>query len=191
MFVRARSSTLWRRVPGGLPRYPGSLNADGRYVVFGSEGRLVRSDTNDVTDVYRWDSRTGALARVSVTTAGRQCTRPKAGSSIPGAILPRQSADGTAVLFESSCEAFSGIRDVTSGTFRHLFLRDLTRGTLQPVDVTPAGRLAYSWAISDDDGFAYGWDVSGNGSRVVFTGNRPFAPGGSGRLHVFLRAPLR
>jgi Tol biopolymer transport system component len=159
--------------------------------VFGSEGRLVRSDTNDVTDVYRWDSRTGALARVSVTTAGRQCTRPKAGSSIPGAILPRQSADGTAVLFESSCEAFSGIRDVTSGTFRHLFLRDLTRGTLQPVDVTPAGRLAYSWAISDDDGFAYGWDVSGNGSRVVFTGNRPFAPGGSGRLHVFLRAPLR
>jgi len=43
---------------------------DGRYLVFSSYGQLVRSDTDAARDIYRYDSRTGALDRVSGGEAG-------------------------------------------------------------------------------------------------------------------------
>lgn len=43
---------------------------DGRFLLFTSYGQLVSSDSNVARDVYRYDSQTGALDRVSVGEAG-------------------------------------------------------------------------------------------------------------------------
>src|ERR1700679_3067567 len=42
----------------------------GRYLVFSSFGQLVRSDSDDALDVYRYDTQTGMLERVSAGEEG-------------------------------------------------------------------------------------------------------------------------
>jgi hypothetical protein len=72
-----------------------SISADGRYVAFlSTASNLVTGDTNGVADVFVKDRQTGAVERVSVTTAGNQAT---AASS-----APRISADGRFVVFTNA-----------------------------------------------------------------------------------------
>ncbi len=189
LFLRARSSTVYRRVPGAHHRVQASLTADGRFVAFTSDRALVRGDTNRISDIYRYDSRTKAMSRVSVTTAGRQCTVPQPLGDI-GAVQPLQSADGSVVLFESGCQTFSRLYD-PSGRLRHLFARDVRRHTLVPVDVTWTGRQAYASGVTDRDGFSLGFRVSGDGSKVVFTSNQGFVRDDAPGPNVYLRAPVR
>jgi hypothetical protein len=47
-----------------------SAGSDGRYLVFTSFGRLVKSDTDSAADVYRFDAVSGSLVRVSGGEAG-------------------------------------------------------------------------------------------------------------------------
>ena len=50
-----------------------AISSDGRYVAFSSEAtNLVFGDTNGFSDIFVVDSVTGAISRVSVTTAGIQ-----------------------------------------------------------------------------------------------------------------------
>ena len=76
-----------------------SISADGR-TCFRSAENLVAGDTNDVTDVFVHDRRTGDTTRVSVDSHGDQVHQPS--------ILDwyadwssRLSADGRYVVFES------------------------------------------------------------------------------------------
>jgi Tol biopolymer transport system component len=71
-----------------------SLSADGRYVVFVSAAtNLVTADTNGEPDVFIHDRLTGATARVSVASDGKQADRGSGWGSLSG--------DGQFVAFYS------------------------------------------------------------------------------------------
>ena len=70
------------------------VSADGRFVTFGSFGRLVPADTDDLSDVHLWDGRTGKLRRLT----GRQIN--PYGTSL-GSLGPAISDDGRHVAFEA------------------------------------------------------------------------------------------
>ncbi|WP_424887152.1 hypothetical protein [Streptomyces sp. XH2] len=51
--------------------YRGSMTADSRWVIFGSDAdNLVPGDTNQAADIFRRDLRTGRIERISMTEAG-------------------------------------------------------------------------------------------------------------------------
>ncbi len=192
-FLRARSSTRYLRVPYADAGY-GDLDRVGRYVAFTSERGLLRADTNRMADVYRWDSRTGGLARLSVTTQGRQCTDRSIPGVLagPGAHSPVISADGASVLFRSACGTFSGYTRGDGYNPAHLYVRDTRAHTLTAVDRTDAGALPRTTGVSDSDGFSFGYDLSGNGSRAVFTAEGRLAPQDRNQqFDAYVRGPLR
>jgi Tol biopolymer transport system component len=77
-----------------LPRGEVNLSADGRYVAFSSDdGNLVAGDTNDASDVFRYDLLTGATIRVSIDSIGQQ--------GDDSSSTPTISADGRYLAFES------------------------------------------------------------------------------------------
>ncbi|WP_148615361.1 TolB family protein [Nocardioides rubriscoriae] len=80
-----------------LDAYEPSLSGDGRWVAFPSDStRLVRGDTNGVTDVFVASTANGFLARVSVSATGRE-VHQGGGSNAAGV-----SRDGRRVVFASS-----------------------------------------------------------------------------------------
>ncbi|WP_371401717.1 hypothetical protein OHA10_27810 [Kribbella sp. NBC_00662] len=78
------------------PVFRSGVSADGRYVTFGTPGRLTAADTGDLSDVFRRDRKTGAL--VWITRAQDQ-TDPFGGRW--GSVGPAISADGLHVAFDS------------------------------------------------------------------------------------------
>lgn len=119
------------------------ISGNGRYVVFtSSASNLVPGDTNNVTDVFLADLRTGALSLVSVNLAGT-------GPGNQASFAPSISADGRFIVFTSLATTLSAGGNIATGG---LFIRDtqLARTTkLNPSGVrlsalTPDGRyLAY------------------------------------------------
>ncbi|HMH58981.1 MAG TPA: hypothetical protein VK537_07350 [Galbitalea sp.] len=51
---------------------------DGRYLVFNTANKLLASDTDETTDVYRYDANTGILLRLSTDTNGNGGNEPGA-----------------------------------------------------------------------------------------------------------------
>jgi len=102
-----------------------SISRDGRYVVFASDaGNLVANDTNDVSDVFRYDLQGGTNKLVSVALSGgvAAASRP---AVQPGASRPVMSPDGRFVAFEgNSTELVAGDTNAT----RKVFLRDVQNG---------------------------------------------------------------
>ncbi|WP_432892680.1 hypothetical protein ACQPYH_17940 [Kribbella sp. CA-245084] len=78
------------------PVFRSGVSADGRYVTFGTPGRLTAADTGDLSDVFRRDRKTGAL--VWITKAQDQ-TDPFGGRW--GSVGPAISTDGQHVAFDS------------------------------------------------------------------------------------------
>lgn len=79
------------------------LTPDGRFVVFTTATQLVPTDTDEVSDVYRYDVESGALARVSTNIFG------VGGNGPFDATIPKSGAvseDGRKVVFTTS-EALS------------------------------------------------------------------------------------
>ena len=129
--------------------YP-SISADGRFVAFDSYAtNLVAGDTNGFEDVFVADRMTGAVERVSVTTAGVQGDRNSRFASI--------SADGRYVAFESS--ATNLVAGDTNGSF-DVFVHDRQTGTTERVSVDSSGAQANS-----DSLFAA---ISADGRYVAF-----------------------
>ena len=106
-----------------------SISADGRWVAFESSStNLVPGDTNNWPDVFVVDRTSGAIERVSVSSAGAQ--------AVLGGNSPSISADGRFVAFTS----ISG--DLVSGDtngVRDIFLRDRTAGTTTRISLSPLG----------------------------------------------------
>ncbi|MEV0388938.1 S8 family serine peptidase [Nonomuraea sp. NPDC050643] len=110
-------------VPGdGLSGSP-RLSADGRYAVFVSDAAdLVPGDTNERTDVFLRDRRTGTTERVSIGQDGSQADGHSREATI--------SADGRYVAFQSDAAGLvpgdgNGVIDV--------FVRDRETGTVKRV----------------------------------------------------------
>ena len=108
---------------------PGSINGDGRLVVFGSfASNLVQGDTNQQNDVFVRDRQAGITQRVSVTSQGLQAD----GSST----LADISGDGRFVVFASA--ATNLVAGDANGT-DDVFVRDLQAQTTQRVSVSSSG----------------------------------------------------
>ena len=121
-----------------------AVSGDGQFVAFASpSSNLVALDTNNASDVFVRDRKTGTTQRVSVATGGTQAT----GVSL----LPAISDDGRFVAFIST--AADLVASDTNGV-RDVFVRDrqLLTTTLVSLDSfgTQANQHSYRLAISDD-----------------------------------------
>jgi RHS repeat-associated protein len=128
-----------------------SLSADGRFVVFRSTAPdLTANDANGGYDVFRWDRTTGAVALVSVNTAG---TGP---ADLPSAdqFPPVASADGLGVWFDSPAHDLIDQPDP-----RHYLARSVYRG---------AGGGPASLVFGSELGASYAPGVSADGGTVAF-----------------------
>jgi TolB protein len=145
---------------GNRPSSDAAISADGRVVAFtsGATDLVPEADGNGpTTDVYVLVIATGAMARASLDTAGRQ---PRQGASHS----PTLSDDGRYVAFTS--EADFDVDDATASAERlrrsrkaagrrtNVFVRDLERGITRRVSRREDGRVpngaSYAPAISAD-----------------------------------------
>jgi Tol biopolymer transport system component len=110
--------------------YAAAISADGRYVVINSIARnLVPGDTNDASDVFVHNRRSGQTTRISVSTGGRQAN----GASDSAAM----SANGRYIVFASTAS------NLVEGDTNHasdVFLHDQASGVTTRVSVSGRGR---------------------------------------------------
>jgi hypothetical protein len=133
---------------------PGSLTADGRYVVFTSQSNaLLSGDEDSAENVYRLDLTTGALVQVDTTASGGQ---PTPGSSNFSASI---SADGNHVGFYTNSPALD---PAASPTTPQYVVKNLSSGVLESAtrstgqNGAPVSQLEFAV-------------LSGDGRHVVFT----------------------
>ena len=128
-------SVSTRGAQGNLPSYAAAISADGRHVVFNSDAtNLVPRDTNQRTDAFVRDRRTGVTTRISIATSGAQAraTSDPFGGSHATAI----SAAGRYVVFRS--DAPNLVRHDTNHA-QDIFVRDLIAHTTRRVSISTAG----------------------------------------------------
>ncbi|MFF3950685.1 S8 family serine peptidase [Streptomyces sp. NPDC001902] len=148
-----------------------TLSADARWVGFNSGAtNLVPGDTNQQTDSFVHDRRTGTTERVSVASDGTQ------GNGLSSA--PALSADGRYAVFNS--EADNLVPGDTNNT-TDVFVRDRQTGT--------TSRISQGADGGPGDGASREQSVSADGRYVAFqsaAGN--LVPGDTdGELDVFVR----
>jgi Tol biopolymer transport system component len=126
------------------------ISADGTKIAFSSLAtNLVANDTNNRSDVFLYDTTTGATERVSVDSAGTQGNL--------ASDSPALSADGNRVAFAS--RAFNLVPNDANGR-NDIFLRDRAAGTTVRVSVGDHGQETNSESF--DPG------ISGDGNVVGF-----------------------
>jgi Tol biopolymer transport system component len=165
VFVRdtvARRTVLVSQGDGGVAgdgeSRPGTISADGRYVVFESAATtFAPGDDNGSYDVFVRDLVRGTTTLVSV---GRD------GPAELGALRPDISADGRYVAFDSASPDL--IAGDTNGT-SDVFVRDLVAARTERVSVTPDGEQSPSFS-SDPS-------ISAHGTVVAFTSGEALVPG--------------
>lgn len=151
-----------------------ALSHDGRYVVFdSSSSSLVPDDTNNWTDVFRFDTWSGEMIRVSVGSNGTQADGPSWTNGIQSV-----SSDGRFVVFSSyatnlgfgavprCADEHSGNR----GTCGQIYHKDLQTGELRLLSRSAGGHMG-----NHNSNRA---SMSANGEVVVFqTGATNLVPG--------------
>ncbi len=129
---------------------PGSLSADGRYVVFDSDAsNLVPGDTNAATDIFLHDRKTAETTRVSISSGGVQAND----FSLAGSI----SVDGQVIVFTS---AASNLVPGDMNNQSDIFVHDRRTGDTKRVSVSSDGSQANGSSVDSR--------VSANGQLVVF-----------------------
>ena len=178
MFIRDRQLGTTERVSvsssgaqGNSLSAWGSVTPDGRYVAFHSyASNLVPGDTNGAVDIFVRDRQLGTTERVSVSSSGDQAD----GLSQ----LPRISADGQLVFFES--DATNLVGGDTNG-YRDVFVHDRATGDTSRV------------SLNQDDGQiqtccgASSTTISADGRYVVFTSQSGDVAGGPAFQEAYLR----
>jgi Tol biopolymer transport system component len=159
---------------GNSASFRPSISADGRLVAFESfASNLVAGDTNNATDVFLYDSRTGRTQRLSVATGGIQAN----GQSFAG-VQPSISLDGRYVVFYT--DATNLAAGDTNASF-DVMIRDLKTRTTRRVSVSSSG--------TQGNGASFLPSISADGRYIAFestAGN--LSPGDSpGTDDVFIR----
>ena len=114
---------------------------DGRFLAFSSYGRLLKSDTDNAKDVYRYDAVTGVLDRVSLGEAGYHSNGNRNDSETESADATIQlgglGGDGTAV----SQQHEMGTHEISEDGSRILFT------SAEPLSPAAINHLAnvYEW----------------------------------------------
>ncbi len=133
-----------------------AISADGRFIAFASfASNLVPDDTNDASDVFVHDRRTGTTERVSVGIRGRQGNGNSGFVGVAG--YPAISADGRFVAFPS--DATNLVRGDTNFS-TDVFVHDRLLGTTERVSVSSTGEQS--------DGISEGPALSADGRFVAF-----------------------
>jgi Tol biopolymer transport system component len=116
-----------------------SISRDGRFVAFYSDAtdlQLVTPDVNGWWDTYLFDSQTGQITLVSLSSQGQQGNDDSAdGPAVPGS-FPAVSSGGRYVVFESS--ASNLVANDTNGAM-DVFMRDTLLGTTVRVSTSASG----------------------------------------------------
>jgi Tol biopolymer transport system component len=143
-----------------------AISADGRFVGFYSGAdNLVPGDTNDASDIFVHDRRTGLTERVSVDSAGNQ------GNSASFE-LPAISAHGRFVAFVS--DASNLVPGDTDDT--DVFVHDRKTGVTQLVSIDSAG--------NQGNGFSFAPAISAHGRFVAFDSSADnLVPGDTNDFH--------
>jgi len=133
-----------------------AISADGRYVTFWSwASDLVPGDTNNRSDIFVRDRRTGRTTRISVASDGTQGNGDSA--------VPAISVDGRYVAFDSN--ASNLVSGDTNGT-ADIFVRDRWANTTTRVSVAgdggQANRESFSPAISASGRYVVFWSYASN-----------------------------
>lgn len=127
-----------------------SINADGNYITFTSNGdNLVSNDANGCSDIFVYDVNSGKTMRVSVSSNGSESDSNSYESSI--------SADGRYITFASYA---SNLVEGDSGYYSDIFVHDRNSGTTTRISVSSTGEEA--------DGDSFAPSISGDGHYVVF-----------------------
>lgn len=112
-----------------------SVTDDGRYSLVSSDAtNLVPGDTNNATDFFRHDTKTGATVRADVANDGSQLPA--------GVISADMSSDGRYVAFLTAAALDPAD---TNGVF-DVYVRDLTAGTTTWASQVPSGTQVYGGA---------------------------------------------
>jgi Tol biopolymer transport system component len=160
--------------PGDDASGPARISGDGSAVVFESLAtNLVAGDTNAAADVFVWERQTGAITRVSVSSAGTQ-----AGAASADVLGPVISADGRYVAFASNAgDLAPGGMAGTTQIYRH----DRQTGTTIRISTSTEGLTG--------DRVSSGPDISGDGDTVAFrSASRNLVPGDTNLVSdIFLR----
>ncbi len=150
---------------------PPALSRGGAQVAFDSMAKnLVDGDSNNASDVFVRDQKTGTTTRVSVTSSGAQAR----GDSFSAAI----SSTGKVVAFTSTApNLVAGDDNFRSDVFVH----DLRTGATTLVSAAADGGAA--------DGASFAPTISSNGQMVAFTSQASnLIPGGTiGGTQVYVR----
>jgi Tol biopolymer transport system component len=130
ILISARDSALASDTPNSSSvLYPRGISADGRRIVFSSDGdNLISADTNGFRDVFVRDLVSGTNILVSAATNGS----PGDNLSYEGAL----SANGRFVAFTSSAD---DLAPSDSNKREDVFVRDLVSNTTALVSVKVAG----------------------------------------------------
>jgi hypothetical protein len=105
------------------------ISGDGRYVAFDSDStRLFPKDSNNRTDVFRFDRKTGATVLVSASTANVQGNNDS--------FAPRIVPDGQYVAFQSLA---SNLTPGDDGPREDIFVRNVLRNLTTVVNVPNDG----------------------------------------------------
>ena len=146
-----------------------SISARGRFVAFTSTAdNLVPRDTNESSDIFVHDRKTGTIDRVSVASDGAQAD--------DGSAAPSISADGRFVAFQSSAtnlvpeDTNRGEEDFPPGSGfisvsgSDVFVHDRQTGETQRISVTSDGAQSVLPSFSDTRSVA----ISADGRYVTF-----------------------
>ncbi len=140
-------------VEGRGGSYSASLSNDGRWVAFQSAAdSFASSDNNLVPDVFVKDRQTGAIERVSVSSAGLEGDGESQQAMISG--------NGQYVVFRS--RASNLVAGDDNGHW-DIFVHDRSTGTTERVSVSSLGEQANHGSFSPD--------ISDDGRYAVFRSN--------------------
>lgn len=139
-----------------------SLSADGSRMAFHSQFPLLKSDTNDVWDIYLYDKNaTFSLSLVSTSSTGQQ--RNQGDESISRGVAPTISADGRYVAFATTSTNL--VANDTNG-LQDIFVKDTLTGNLIRASVSSSGTEGdHDSPIDQGERLS----LSGDGTWVVFS----------------------
>jgi len=159
----------------GNSRLP-AMSEDGQFIAFQSQAtNLVSGDTNEVTDIFLWDTVKGITTRLSVNSEGVEANDTSQRSSI--------SRNGQYVAFYSIA---SNLVTNDENGFNDVYLHNIQTNETELISINAAGTLAGNRGSVNPS-------VSADGRFVVFHGiatDLVSDDGNDTRSDVFLRDRL-
>ncbi len=184
--VNAAGGKLLTATGDGATSTSPALSADGRFVVYATDGVGAANDQNDSGDIYIRDLFLNSAPQVVSLGAN--------GLAAGGVFIPTQtgdtdsvgvvdiSADGTRVVFATNARLTAG----DTNNFQDAYLRDLTTGTTTLISRLEGTQTALG-IVSVYAGFGDVVRISENGRFVAFlSGAAHDAADTDGRVDVYL-----